>query len=221
MKLKWIVPALVLVATAASAEDKKPAQKKEPAGLAELEIGKTAPEFSLPGTDGKTYAFKDVAGEKGTLVVFTCNHCPYAVAYQQRLIDLTAKFKSQGVGVVAISSNDVKAYPDDSFEMMKVRADSMKYNFPYLFDESQSVALKYGPKVTPHVFLFDAKGTLVYRGRIDDAVKEPEVKKRELTDALTALVGAKSIPTETTTAFGCGIKWRADVIEAASKKSSS
>lgn len=217
MRGKWIAPALLIAATSASAQK----QAKEPPGLTELEIGKAAPEFSLPGTDGKTYAYKDVAGEKGTLVVFTCNHCPYAVAYQKRIIDMTAKYKPQGVGVVAISSNDVKSYPDDSFEMMKVRADSMKYNFPYLYDESQAVALKYGPKVTPHIFLFDAKGTLVYRGRIDDSAKENEVKKRELTEALDALVGGKEIPTTATTAFGCSIKWRADVLAPATKKSAS
>lgn len=218
MKFKWIVPALLIAATAVYAQKPK---SKEPPGLTELEIGKSAPEFSLPGTDGKTYGFKDVAGEKGTLVVFTCNHCPYAVAYQQRIIDLTAKYKPQGIGVVAISSNDAKSYPDDSFELMKVRADSMKYNFPYLYDESQAIALKYGPKVTPHVFLFDGKGVLAYRGRIDDSAKEHEVKKRELTEALDALVGGKAIPTAATTAFGCSVKWRADVLEPATKKSSS
>lgn len=215
MRLKWLAPLALLVAVTAIAQ-----QKKEPSGLAELEIGKTAPEFSLPGTDGKTYNYKDIAGEKGTLVIFTCNHCPYAVAYQKRIIDLTAKYKPQGIGVVAISSNDAKAYPDDSFAKMKERADSMKYNFPYLYDESQAVALQYGPKVTPHIFLFDAKGTLVYRGRIDDSAKENEVKKRELTDALDALIAGRGIPTATTTAFGCSIKWRADVL-ATGKKSSS
>ena len=216
MRSKWILPALLLLVATTSL-----AQKKEPAGLAELEIGKPAPEFSLPGTDGKTYTFKDIAGEKGTLVVFTCNHCPYAVAYQKRLIDMAAKYKSHGIGVVAISSNDAKAYPDDSFELMKVRADSMKYIFPYLYDESQAVALKYGPKVTPHIFLFDVKGVLAYRGRIDDAAQEHKVKKRELTDALDAMIGGKTIPTTTTTAFGCSVKWRADVLEPATKKPSS
>lgn len=218
MRFKWILPAiLLLVATTAVAQK----AKKEPPGLTELEIGKTAPEFSLPGTDGKTYTFKDVAGEKGTVVVFTCNHCPYAVAYQQRLIDMTAKYKPQGISVVAISSNDAKAYPDDSFDQMKVRADSMKYNFPYLYDESQAVALQYGPKVTPHIFLFDAKHSLAYRGRIDDSAKEQEVKKRELNEAMDALVGGKAVPTASTTAFGCSVKWRADVLEPATKKSSS
>ncbi len=217
MLFKWIAPALLIGATATSAQP----QKKEPPGLAELEIGKSAPEFSLPGTDGKTYTFKEVAGEKGTLVVFTCNDCPYAVAYQQRIIGMTAKYAPQGISVVAISSNDARSYPEDSFELMKVRARSIKYNFPYLYDESQAVALKYGPKVTPHVFLFDSKGMLAYRGRIDDAAQEPKVTKRELTEALDALVGGKAIRTATTSAFGCSVKWRADVLEPATKKSSS
>ena len=188
--------------------------------IPELEVGKPAPEFSLPGTDGKTYAFKDVAGEKGTLVVFTCNHCPYAVAYQQRIMELTAKYKPLGIGVVAISSNDAVAYPDDGFAPMKQRADSMKYNFPYLYDETQQVAQKYGPKVTPHTFLFDAKGNLAYRGRIDDSVKENAVKKRELADALDALVAGKPVPVAATTAFGCSIKWKA-ATPTASKKTNS
>jgi len=217
MRSKWIVPVLLLGATVALAQP----QKKEPPGLVELELGTPAPEFSLPGTDDSTHTFKDVAGEKGTLVVFTCNHCPYAVAYQKRLIDLTAKYEPLGIKVVAISSNDAKSYPDDSFALMKVRADSMKYNFPYLYDESQAVALKYGPKVTPHVFLFDGKGILAYRGRIDDSAKEHEVKKRELVEAMDALVGGKAVPTASTTAFGCSVKWRADVLAPATKKSSS
>ena len=192
---------------------------KEPPGVAELAIGKPAPAFQLPATDGKTYAFKDVAGEKGTLIVFSCNHCPYATGYQQRIMDLTTKFKPQGIGVAMISSNDAKAYPDDSFEMMKERATATKYNFPYLYDETQSVALNYGPKVTPHVFLFDAKRNLVYRGRIDDSVKDNKVTRRELAEALAALVTGKSIPTATTTAFGCSIKWRTDVLEGSKKTS--
>lgn len=194
---------LVGFSVAAGAADKKAA------GPEELALGKAAPAFDLPGTDGTTHAFKDVAGPKGTLVVFTCNHCPFAKAYQTRLIALTEKYGPLGVGVAAISSNDATAYPDDAFPKMKERAAEMKYNFPYLYDESQSVALLYGPKVTPHCFLFDARGVLVYRGRIDDSAKEAEVTKRELTDALDALVGGKPIAAAQTTAFGCGIKWKA------------
>lgn len=215
MRIIGFVMLMLVVATTTFAAD------KTPAGVTELEVGKNAPDFSLPGTDGKTYALKDVAGEKGTLVIFTCNHCPYAVAYQQRIIDMTAKYRPQGIGVVAISSNDAKAYPDDGFEAMKERAASMKYNFPYLYDETQQVAVKYGPKVTPHIFLLDAKGILVYRGRIDDSAKPDKITKRELADALDALVAGKTIPIASTTAFGCSIKWKADVAAAPSKKSAS
>lgn len=195
------------------------AEEKKAPGPEELALGQAAPAFALPGIDGKTHAFKDVAGPRGTLVVFTCNHCPFARAYQTRLIALTGKYRPLGVGVAAISSNDATAYPDDAFPKMKERAAEMKYNFPYLYDESQSVALLYGPKVTPHCFLFDAKGVLVYRGRIDDSAKEAEVTKRELADALDALVGGKAIPAAQTTAFGCGIKWKASA-SAPIKKSS-
>ena len=210
-----LLAAMVLIGSTVNAGD------KTASAIPELEVGKLAPDFSLPGTDGKTYAFKDVAGAKGTLVVFTCNHCPFAVAYQQRIMDLAAKYKPLGIGVVAISSNDAVAYPDDGFAQMKQRADSMKYNFPYLYDETQQVAQKYGPKVTPHTFLFDAKGNLAYRGRIDDAVKVNEVKKRELADALDALVAGKSVPVAATTAFGCSIKWKTAAAPAVSKKTTS
>ena len=202
----WSVPIVaILAATLFVAADKGP-------GVEELGLGKPAPDFSLPATDGKTYAFADLAGPKGTLVIFTCNHCPYAIAYQDRIIALTDKYRPLGIGVAAISCNDAKSYPDDSFAKMKERAAEKKFNFPYLYDESQGTALKYGPKVTPHVFLFDSTRTLVYRGRIDDSAKEKSVKNRELADALDALLAGKAIPTAATTAFGCSIKWKPDVL---------
>lgn len=230
MTIRWIVPLVLLVATTAVAGDKKdpaaepkPARQPgssdlRPAGPEELPLGRTAPEFSLPGVDGKTYTLKEARGEKGTLVVFTCNHCPYAKAYQERLIALTAEYAKQGIGVVAISSNDVAAYPDDDFPKMKERAAEMKYNFPYLFDGTQSVALAYGPKVTPHVFLFDAKNVLVYRGRIDDSAKPAEVKTKDLAVAMDQLIAGTPIALAETKAFGCGIKWKPGV--GGAKKSS-
>jgi peroxiredoxin len=204
----WTVPMV-----AAGAVILLMAADKTPPGVEELTIGKAAPDFSLPATDGKTYALADIAGPKGTLVIFTCNHCPYAIAYQDRIIALTEHYRPLGIGVAAISCNDAKAYPDDSFAKMKERAAEKKFIFPYLYDESQSVALKYGPRVTPHVFLFDSTRTLVYRGRIDDSAKEKSVKKRELTDALEAVLTDKLIPTATTVAFGCSIKWKRDILE--------
>jgi peroxiredoxin len=184
------------------------AAEKKAAGPEELALGKAAPAFELPGTDGTMHAFKDVAGPKGTLVV-----SPATLPVRQGLPDpldcVDGKVRAVGGGRGRHFQQRRHGYPDDAFPKMKERAAEMKYNFPYLYDESQSVALLYGPKVTPHCFLFDAKGVLVYRGRIDDSAKEAEVTKRELTDALDALVGGKPIAAAQTTAFGCGIKWKA------------
>ena len=195
--------------------------KKVPPGVEELAIGSKAPDFKLIGTDDKLHALEDLKGDKGTLVIFTCNHCPFAIKYQDRIIALTDKYTKQGIGVVAISCNDANGYSDDSFPNMKIRAKEKGYNFPYLYDESQAVALKYGPMVTPHTFLFDSTLTLVYRGRIDDSAKEDEVKKRELTDALDALVAGKEIPVKETTAFGCSIKWKPAVLKSGEPVASS
>jgi peroxiredoxin len=193
---------------------KPPTSKKIPPGVKELAIGSKAPGFELIGTDDKLHALGDLKGDQGTLVVFTCNHCPFAIKYQDRIIALTEKYQKQGISVVAISCNDAGSFADDSFPNMKIRAKEKEFNFPYLYDESQAVALEYGPMVTPHIFLFDSELTLVYRGRIDDSAKEDEVKKRELTDALNALVAGKEIPVAVTTAFGCSIKWKPAVLEA-------
>lgn len=193
---------------------KPPMTKKVPPGVEELAIGSKAPNFKLIGTDDKLHALPDVQGKKGTLIVFTCNHCPFAIKYQDRIIALTEKYQKRGIGVAAISCNDAAGFADDSFDNMKVRAKEKGYNFPYLYDESQAVAMEYGPMVTPHVFLFDSAMKLVYRGRIDDAAKEDEVKQRELADALDALVAGKPIPVSETTAFGCSIKWKPAVLEA-------
>lgn len=207
---------LVLAARPGTSDDQevqKPVSKKVPPGVGELAIGSKAPDFKLIGTDDKLHALGDLKGDKGTLVIFTCNHCPFAIKYQDRIIALTEEYSKLGVGVVAISCNDAKGYADDSFPNMKVRAKEKGYNFPYLYDETQAVALAYGPMVTPHTFLFDSELTLVYRGRIDDSAKEDEVKKRELIDALDALVAGKEIPVKETTAFGCSIKWKPAVLK--------
>ncbi len=205
-----VVVGLVSV-TDSLAQTKK--KKKLPPGVEELAIGAEAPGFILKGTDDKKYSYNDVAGEKGTLVIFTCNHCPYAKAYEDRIIALTSKWTEKGIGVVAISSNDPAAFPDDSFEKMKVRAKEKKFNFPYLYDGSQAIALEYGPMVTPHIFLFDAHDTLVYRGRIDDSAKPEEVKSRDLHNALVAVTNGKEVAEPETTAFGCSIKWKDAVLK--------
>jgi peroxiredoxin len=186
--------------------------KKIPPGVQELEIGAKAPHFKLIGTDDKLHELSDVKGDKGTLVIFTCNHCPFAIKYEDRIIALAGEYQKKGLGVAAISCNDAGSFADDSFSNMKIRAKEKGFNFPYLYDESQAVALKYGPMVTPHIFLFDSTLKLVYRGRIDDAAKKDEVTKKELTDALNALVTGGKIAVDETKAFGCSIKWKAEVL---------
>lgn len=215
--LRILRPALIVLgliclvgATNANAQGKK---NKLPPGVEELAIGAKAPAFSLIGTDDKMHALNDVEGAKGTLVIFTCNHCPYAKAYEDRIVALANEYQPKGIGVAAISCNDADAYAEDSFAEMKTRAKDKKFSFPYLYDESQAVALQYGPMVTPHIFLFDSTMTLVYRGRVDNSAKEKEVEERDLNDALMALITGKKIDVAETTAFGCSIKWRADVLE--------
>jgi len=182
-----------------------------------LPIGSAAPEFSLPATDGKTYTLKDFSASKFLLIVFTCNHCPTAQAYEERIKQLVIDYKPKGVSVVAISPNDPQSitldelgYTDlsDSFEEMKIRAKDKQYNFPYLFDgETSAVSMKYGPQATPHVFIFDEKRMLKYTGRIDDGEKPGTAKTNDTRNALDALLAGKPVPVEKTKTFGCSVKW--------------
>src|SRR5262245_23114978 len=133
-----------------------------------LSIGQDAPDFRLPATDGKSYRLADMRGERSTLVFFSCNHCPYVVAYEDRLIALAQEFQPKGIGVAAINSNDAERYPDDNFEAMRQRAALKRFPFPYLHDESQDVAAAYAAVRTPEVFVLDGTGKLAYHGRIDD-----------------------------------------------------
>jgi peroxiredoxin len=188
----------------------------EPPGFQTLPIGAAAPDFQLPGVDGRSYALKDFADAKVLVVIFTCNHCPTAQAYEDRIIKLATDYKDRGVAVVAISPNDPRAvrldelgYTDlsDSFEEMKLRAQERKFPFPYLYDgETQKTALAYGVLATPHVFIFDQARNLRYVGRIDDSdVKE--VKSPDARNALDALLAGKPVPVEKTRVFGCSTKW--------------
>ncbi|MBT1701215.1 redoxin domain-containing protein [Fulvivirgaceae bacterium PWU4] len=182
-----------------------------------LEIGSTAPDFSLPATDGKTYSLKDFQASRILLIVFTCNHCPTAQAYEDRIKQLASDYKSKGVAVVAISPNDPLSvrldemgYTDlgDSFEDMKIRAKDKQFNFPYLFDgKTSEVSMKYGPQATPHVFIFDAQRKLRYTGRIDDGEKPGTAKTHDTRNALDALLANKPVAVEKTKTFGCSIKW--------------
>ena len=173
----------------------------------ELAIGTTGPAFNLKGTDGKMHDLDSLKGEKGTAVVFTCNACPFSKGYEDRLIALAKQYQPQGISFVAINANDPKIVPDDSFDKMVVRANDKHLPYPYVFDETQETAQAYGARVTPHIFLLDASGKLVYRGRVDDNVKEDQVKERDFADALEALAHGKPVEVTETTAFGCGVKY--------------
>lgn len=187
-----------------------------PEGFRTLEIGDQAPDFKLPGIDGKDYSLKDFADAKLMLVVFTCNHCPTAQAYESRILQLHADYKDRGVAVVAISPNDDRAvrldelgYTDvgDSFEDMKIRAKERGLSFPYLYDgETQKTSLAYGVVATPQVFLFDQARTLRYSGRIDDS-EVKTVTSHDARNALDALLAGKKVPVEKTRTFGCSTKW--------------
>ncbi|MDI6450880.1 redoxin domain-containing protein [Anaerobaca lacustris] len=183
-----------------------------------LAIGAKAPDFALPGVDGKVHRLSDYGGAKILVIVFTTNHCPTAQAYEDRLIRLTADYKDKGVAVVAISPNDAKAvrldelgYSDlnDSLEEMKIRAKHKKFNFPYLYDgETQKVSKAYGPVATPHVFVFDGDRRLRYAGRIDENERNPkEAKSHDTRNAIEALLAGEPVPVETTRTFGCSVKW--------------
>jgi len=173
----------------------------------QLEIGKPVPRFRLPGLDGKQYGLGGLLkANKALVVVWMCNHCPVAVAYEDRLMQIQKDYKDKGVQVVAICSNDSKAYAADSPENLKKRAEERGFNWIYLHDESQEVARAYKAKVTPHVFLVNQKGIIAYRGSVDDDQKKPT--KNHLRDALDAVLADKPVATPVTRQFGCTIKWK-------------
>jgi peroxiredoxin len=195
----------VLMAPAARGDDPKP-----------LAIGAKAPDFSLPGVDGRTYTLRDFETSPVLVVVFTCNHCPTAQAYEDRLARFHAAYKGKGVSLVAISPNDPLAvrldelgYTDigDSFEDMKIRARAHQFPYPYLYDgETQETAHAFGVLATPHVFIFGKERTLRYQGRFDDQEVKP-VTAHDTINAVEALLAGKPVPVETTRVFGCSTKW--------------
>jgi peroxiredoxin len=182
-----------------------------------LAIGSKAPDFSLQATDGKTYTLNDFSKNKILVIIFTCNHCPTAQAYEDRMKKLVTDYAAKGVAVVAISPNDPLSvrldemgYTDvgDTFEEMKIRAKDKEYNFPYLYDgETSAASMKYGPQATPHVFIFDEKRLLRYSGRIDDGEKPGSEKTLDTRNAIEAMIAGKPVPVEKTKTFGCSIKW--------------
>ena len=183
-----------------------------------LPIGTQAPDFHLPATDGKMYSLADFDQHPILVVIFTCNHCPTAQAYENRIIEMVNEYRPKGVGFVAISPNDPRAislselgYTDLSDDLidMKIRAKEKNFNFPYLYDgKNQKVSIAYGPAATPHVFVFDRDRKLRYRGRIDDTENPyKEARKQDMREALEFLLAGKEVLEPTTKTFGCSTKW--------------
>ncbi|MEC3861719.1 thioredoxin family protein [Mesobacterium sp. TK19101] len=175
------------------------------------DFGWAAADFALPGTDGKTWTLADVKGEKGTLVMFICNHCPYVLAVMDRILRDARDLQAMGIGVVAISANDAESYPADSFDNMKVFAQDRGFTFPYLYDESQDVARAYDAACTPDFFGFDAGLGLQYRGRLDASRKEagPPDLRRDLFEAMKQVAETGQGPADQIPSMGCSIKWKA------------
>lgn len=172
-------------------------------------LPKTTVNVKMKNVDGKEVSLADVQAKLGTLVVFTCNACPFAKAWEERIVDLGNTYSAKGVGVIAINSNDPAIVPDDGYEVMQQRSAKAKMAFPYVVDGGSDMARAFGATRTPEAFLFDAGGKLVYHGTIDDNHKEPEkVAKRYLKDALEAVASGKPVPTAETKAMGCSIKFK-------------
>jgi thiol-disulfide isomerase/thioredoxin len=207
--------ALSLLALAAAS----PAASRAEEGPAHptLAIGARAPDFDLPGVDGKRYTLASFAGAKVLVLVFTANHCPTAQAYEERIEKLHADFAGRGVQFVLVSPNDPLAlrldeqgYSDvgDSLEDMKVRAKDRGWTFPYLYDgETEAMSRQYGPVATPHVFVFDAERKLRFVGRVDDGENPAKVTTHDTRNAIEAVLAGKPVPVETTKVFGCSVKW--------------
>ncbi len=176
------------------------------------DFGKPALDFALPGVDGKTWTLKQCAGSTGLLVMFICNHCPYVQAIRDRIVRDANELLPYGINFVAISSNDVADYPEDSFDNMKKVATQFKFPFPYLYDESQEVAKAYGAVCTPDFFGYNANLQLQYRGRLDASRKEAAAAdvKRDLFDAMVQVAKTGKGPAEQIPSMGCSIKWKGD-----------
>lgn len=175
-----------------------------------LPLGTQAPDFTLPDYDGKPVSLSECKGEKGLLVIFMCNHCPYVKHVAPELARLAKDYANQGILTVGISSNDAEAYPDDSPKKMKEEANLQGYEFPYLYDASQSVASEYRAACTPDFYLFDGSLRLAYRGQLDET--RPKQDKtpngRDLRAAMDALLAGDDIPEPQKPSIGCNIKWK-------------
>jgi peroxiredoxin len=174
------------------------------------DFGRPAPDFRLPGVDGRVWTLADVRGPRGTLIMFLCNHCPYVKATIGRIVAACEELKAHGIGVAAINANDADAYPDDSFENMRTFAGTHRFGFPYLHDESQEVARRYDAACTPDFFGFNAELKLQYRGRLDAGRLDPPPpgSRRELVEAMLQIAETGSGPREQVPSMGCSIKWK-------------
>jgi hypothetical protein len=201
MRTTTLVTAFVLLSHAATAQESKP-----------LALGSTLPlptaKLKNPA-DGKSLTLAEAKGPKGTLVLFTCNNCPFAKAWEQRIVELANTYSKKGVGVLLVNANDPAVAKNDTPELIKARHQERAMNVPYVIDENQSVARAFGASVTPEAFLFDKAGKLTYHGTIDDNSKEPDkVTKHYLKDALDAVSSGKAPPVAETKSMGCGIKFK-------------
>lgn len=173
------------------------------------EFDQPAVDFSLPGVDGKTWTLANSRGEKGLLVMFICNHCPYVKAVMERIIRDATELKPLGINTIAIMSNDPSDYPEDSFDNMKKVAQTLRFPFPYVYDASQKVALAYGAVCTPDFFGYNATLQLQYRGRLDESRKEPAPQaRRDLFEAMKQVALTSQGPRVQIPSMGCSIKWK-------------
>jgi len=175
-----------------------------------LPLGTRAPDFALPDAGGNTVSLADYADRKAVLVMFICNHCPYVKHVRHELAALGKEYQEKGVGIVAINSNDVDNFPDDSPENMAKEVAEVGYTFPYLYDETQEVAKAYSAACTPDFFLFDADTTLVYRGQLDNSRpgNDRPITGRDLRAALDAVLAGERPASDQTASLGCNIKWK-------------
>ncbi len=177
--------------------------------MKKLEIGQRAPDFTLPGVDGKDYSLGAFKDSKVVVVLFTCNHCPYVQAYEERVISIQRDYAPRGVQLIGVNANDSAGYPEDGFENMVKRAKQKQFNFPYLRDETQRVARAYGAEYTPEAFVLNSKFAVRYIGRVDDNWQHPDkVKTNDLRDAIDAVLAHKKVENPVTHAIGCTIKWK-------------
>lgn len=204
--LKILVGVAFVIAISAFAIDKVSGTKIDDG----YTIGDIATDFKLKNIDDSLVSLSDYNEAKGFIVIFTCNHCPYSVAYEDRIVELDALFKEKGYPVVAINPNNPKAYPDDSFDNMKIRAKDKGFTFPYLLDDNQKIYPQYGATKTPHVYILEktSKGNMVrYIGAIDNNYKDASAAtKKYVEDAVNALLKGEKVPVEITKAIGCSIK---------------